>query len=140
MSGMLSLSTGVQLGTIACSWTPRSTSTGMLVEGSLPGAASGIAWIAYTERKNVGSAASAVHGRGEGVDHPADPDCAEGVSARGGGAGGGATFEGYFCERDGGHEEGGRAVPGAGRVSWRGAARAGGRTRSWCWGWCSCST
>ena len=85
MSGMLSLSTGVRLGTIACSWTPRSTSTGMLVEGSLPGAASGIAWIAYTERKNVGSAASAVHGRGEGVDHPADPDCAEGVSARGGG-------------------------------------------------------
>ena len=60
MSGMLLLSTGVQLGTIACSWTPCSTSAGMLVEGSLPGAASGIAWIAYTERKNVGSAVSAM--------------------------------------------------------------------------------
>ena len=58
MSGMLSSSTGVRLGTIACSWTPRSTSAGMWVEGSLPGAASGIAWIAYTERKNAGGAAS----------------------------------------------------------------------------------
>ena len=60
MSGMLSLSTGVWLGMITCSWTPHSTSAGMLVEGSLLGTASRIAWIAYTERKSAGGAASAV--------------------------------------------------------------------------------
>ena len=37
-----------------------------------------------------------VHGRGEGVDHPADPDCAEGVNACGGGAGGGGYFRGLL--------------------------------------------
>ena len=43
-----------------------SMSTGMLVEGSLPGAASGIIWIAYTERKNAGSATSAAQYRCNG--------------------------------------------------------------------------
>ena len=44
MSGMLSSSTGVWLGTIACNWMLHSTSTEMLVKGSLPGAASDMWW------------------------------------------------------------------------------------------------
>ena len=44
MSGMLLSSMGVQLGMITCSWMPRSTSAGMLVEGSLLGAGWDVWW------------------------------------------------------------------------------------------------